>query len=191
MATPITSGVERTRPNTTAVVIVDVQQKLVPTMPSEQMDQLTRATRIVAGAAHELGAPILITEQYKKGLGETIEPVRELLGEATVIDKLTFSACNEPRFVQALKEGSIDAAIVLGMETHICVFQTVRDLLARGLRVDVPFDGVASRREDHRQVGLELCRKAGATITSAETILFDWMVQSGTPTFKKLAPLVR
>src|SRR5688500_7540807 len=135
-------GVERTKPNSTALVVVDVQEKLVSTIPADQMEQLLRATRMLLGAARELGAPAVMTEQYPKGLGRTISPLRELLGEAGArpIEKLTFSACNEPSFVQAIKDSGADAAVVLGMETHICVFQTVRDLCARGLRVDVPID---------------------------------------------------
>lgn len=184
---------ERTKPSTTAVILVDVQEKLVPTMPKDQLEQLDRAARMLLTAASELGAPVLVTEQYPKGLGPTIGPLRALCEAEGVkpIEKVTFSACLEPRFVQALKDCGADSAVVLGMETHICVFQTVRDLLARGLRVDVPIDGVASRRDDHREVGLGLCAKAGATITTAETVLFDWMVQSGTDTFKKLSKLVR
>ncbi|MFP6684069.1 MAG: isochorismatase family protein [Polyangiaceae bacterium] len=186
-------SVERTKPSTTAVIIIDVQEKLVPTMPAEQMEQLKRAARIMLGGARELGAHILCTEQYPRGLGHTISPLRDWLEEAqvTATEKLSFSACKEPRFVQELKDARIDSAIVLGLETHICVFQTVRDLAARGIRVQVPIDGVASRREDHRQVGLKLCERAGATLTTAETILFDWMVQSGTDTFKVLSKLVR
>ncbi len=186
-------GLERTKPSTTAVVVVDVQDKLVPTMPPAQMDQLVRATRILLGAAAELGAPVICTEQYPKGLGHTIGPLAEELARLGVkpIEKLAFSGCNEPAFVDALKHAKAEAAVVVGMETHICVFQTVRDLVARGLRVDVPIDGVASRRDDHKEVGLELCKRAGAVVTTAETVLFDWMVQSGTDTFKKLSKLVR
>lgn len=186
-------GVERTKPSTTAVIVIDVQERLVPTMPGAQMEALERASRIMIAAARELGAPILVTEQYPKGLGPTVAPLRDWIDEAgvTPIAKTAFSGCNEPAFLEALDECGADAAVVLGMEAHICVFQTVRDLCARGLRVDVPIDGVASRRDDHRQVGLDLCAKAGANITTAETILFDWMVQSGTDTFKTLSKLVR
>lgn len=185
--------VERTKPSATAVVIIDVQDKLAPMMPPERLARLQRAATILVTAARELGATVLATEQYPRGLGPTIGPLRELLEGAGVkpIEKLTFSSCNEPGFVQALKDSGADAVVVLGIETHICVFQTVRDLCARGLRVDVPIDGVASRFEDHREIGLKLCEKAGATLTTAETILFDWMVQSGTDTFKKLSKLVR
>lgn len=186
-------GVERTKPSTTAIIIVDVQDKLVPAMPADDVAALERAVRILLGAAAELGAPVLATEQYPKGLGTTIGTIRELLerAEADVVEKLTFSACNEPQFVQALKDTAADAAIVIGMETHVCVFQTVRDLVSRGIQVAVPLDGVASRRSDHKQVGLDLCAKAGATITTSETILFDWLVQAGTDTFRTLSKLVR
>ncbi len=186
-------GVERTRPSTTAILLVDVQEKLVPTIPVEAMADLSRAARILFGAARELGAPVLVTEQYPKGLGPTIEPLRDLYAPLHVkpIEKLAFSACADPAFIDALKATGCDAAIVLGMETHICVFQTVRDLVARGLRVDVAVDGVASRRDDHKRVGLDLCQRAGAGLTTAETVLFDWMVQSGTETFRSLSKLVR
>jgi len=187
------TGVERTKPSTTAIILIDVQEKLAPTMPAEQLASLERAARILLGAAAELGAPVLATEQYPKGLGPTIAPLAGLLEAAGVkpIAKQTFSCCAEPRFIAAFKESGADAAIVIGMETHVCVFQTVRDLQARGVRVDVPIDGVASRRDDHRRAGLDLCARAGAVITTAETLLFDWMVQSGTDTFKALAKLVR
>ena len=187
------SPVDRTRPNNTAIIVIDIQQKLAPSMPPERMAQIERASRILLGAAEELGAPVLATEQYPRGLGPTIDSVGELLQAADInpIEKVAFSACNEPTFVQALKARHIDSAVVLGMETHICVFQTVRDLVGRGMRVDVVIDGVASRREDHRQVGLDLCAKAGANLTTAETVLFDWLVQAGTDSFKKLAKLVR
>lgn len=187
------SNVDRTRPNSTAIVVVDVQQRLVPSMPPARMEQLERATRILVSAAIELDAHVLATEQYPRGLGPTIDSVAEQLANAkcTPIEKIAFSACNEPTFVQALNEREIKSAIVIGMETHICVFQTVRDLVARGIRVDVPIDGVASRREDHRDVGLQLCQQAGANLSSAETLLFDWLVQAGSDSFKKLSKLVR
>lgn len=174
-------------------MIIDLQEKLAPAMPRERLADTERAARIMLAAAAELGAPVLVTEQYSKGLGPTIPTIRQALETAdiTPIEKLTFSGCNEPRFIQAFKDTGADAAIVLGIETHVCVFQTVRDLLSRGVRVDVLLDGVASRRDDHRQVGLDLCAKAGATITTTETVLFDWMVQAGTDTFKKLSKLVR
>lgn len=185
--------VERTRPSTTAVVLLDIQEKLARAMPADRMADIERAARILLHAAAELRAPVLVTEQYPEGLGPTVPAIGELLEQAAVtpIAKLTFSACNEPAFIEALKSVGADAAIVLGVEAHVCVFQTVRDLVSRGVRVDVPVDGVASRRDDHRRVGLRLCEKAGGCLTTAETVVFDWLVQAGTDSFRKLAPLVR
>jgi nicotinamidase-related amidase len=85
----------------------------------------------------------------------------------------------------------VRAAIVVGMETHVCVYQTVRELAARGVDVFVPMDGVASRRDDHRAAGLELCRAAGATITTMETVVFDWLRRAGTDVFKHLSKRIR
>lgn len=186
-------SVERTEPSTTAVLIIDVQERLAPAMPPEQLAQLLRAAKIMLGAAAELGAPVLVTEQYPQGLGRTVPELQQLLGAVDhhLVDKLTFSCCGEPRLGQLLQAAQVKAVVVLGMETHVCVFQTVRDLVAQGRRVDVLSDGVASRREDHRQAGLRLCEQAGATLTTAETVLFDWLIRSGTDTFRKLSKLVR
>ncbi len=186
-------GVERTKPSTTAIIVVDVQEKLAPAMPHAALARVERAARILLGAATELGSPVIATEQNPQGLGPTVASLRTPLelANAVVVEKLTFSACAEPRFVKALKDTAADTAIVIGMEAHICVFQSVRDLLSRGLQVAVPLDGVASRAADHQQAGLDLCARAGATITTAETILFDWLVQSGTESFRKLSKLVR
>ena len=184
---------KRPDPRRSALLIIDVQERLVAAMPDEQMRELERAARILLGAAAELGAPVLWTEQYPKGLGPTTAPLRaglEAVG-ARPIEKLAFSACGETRFVAALEELELDAAIVLGMESHVCVFQTVRALCARGLEVHVPIDGVASRRDDHRHAGLALCERAGATLTTAETVLFDWLGEAGGDAFKKLSKLVR
>lgn len=79
----------------------------------------------------------------------------------------------------------------MGMETHVCVYQTVRELAARGTDVHVVIDGVASRRDDHRAAGIELCRAAGATITTMETVVFDWLGRAGSAEFKKLSKLIR
>jgi nicotinamidase-related amidase len=187
-------AIARSKPSTTAVIVIDVQERLVPSMPDARVQQLLRASRIMLTAAKELGAPILVTEQYPKGLGASVAPLlkqMQSVGAPAPIEKVAFSACNEPTFVDKLKEHQVDSAVVLGMETHICVFQTVRDLCARGIQVDVLSDGVSSRRDDHREVGLALCQQAGATVSTAETVLFDWLVQAGTPTFKTLSKLVR
>ncbi|WP_437484880.1 isochorismatase family protein [Sorangium sp. So ce1014] len=183
----------RIEPSTSAVILIDVQEKLAAAMPAPQMDALTRAASVLIEAARRLGAAVIATEQYPAGLGRTVAPIAEKLAQAgaPVIHKMEFSACDALDFERAFNERAPRAAIVVGMEAHVCVFQTVRELAARGVAVHVPLDGVASRRDDHRLAGLDLCRAAGATITTAETVVFDWLRVAGTDDFKHLSKLIR
>ncbi|MBE7479389.1 MAG: isochorismatase family protein [Polyangiaceae bacterium] len=184
---------QRLDPKKTAVVVVDVQDRLAAAMPAEQLERVKRSARILVEAARLLGARVLATEQYPKGLGATVPEVAEALksADAPCFEKLDFSACDAAGFGERLSGSGVTAAVVLGMETHVCVYQTVRDLVARGLEVHVPIDGVASRREDHREVGLALCEKAGATRTTSETVVFDWLARASGDAFKQVSKLVR
>lgn len=184
---------DRLDPLRSAVVVVDVQEKLAPAMTAEALSSVVRAATILVEAARVTGAHVLATEQYPKGLGPTIPDVASLLATAGTapIEKVAFSALGEPAFFRALRRLGVRDVVVLGMETHICVFQTARDLRALGYGVHVPFDGVASRRDDHRDVGLDLCRGVGASVTTAETIAFDWLRRAGTDAFKVVSKLVR
>jgi nicotinamidase-related amidase len=180
-------------PQEAVVVVVDLQERLFSAMPELQGNDLLRAGTILLHAARLLGAEAIATEQYPEKLGPTLAPIAEKLDllSAPRIAKLDFSACREPAFEAAVAKLARRKAIVIGMETHICVFQTVRDLCARGFTVHVPIDGVASRRDDHRAAGLELCRAAGAHITTVETIVFDWLGRAGTDSFKALSKLIK
>jgi len=148
---------------------------------------------VLLEAARLLGVPVLASEQYPKGLGPTIEPIAERLRAMGVepIDKNTFDACSEPRFARALAERSPRSVVVAGMETHICVYQSARELVNRGLEVHVVADAVASRREENRAMGLALCERAGALVTPAETAVFDRLGRAGTEEFKAISKLVR
>lgn len=183
----------RMYPEECAVLIIDVQEKLAAAMPAAQLEGVTRATTILVEAARLLGARVLVTEHYPAGLGPTIAPIAEKLAPLGVapIVKMTFSACDTSAFERAFVATGARRAIVVGMEAHICVFQTVRELAARGVDVAVPIDAVASRRDDHRATGLDLCRAAGATLTTMETVVFDWLREAGTPQFKALSKLIR
>jgi nicotinamidase-related amidase len=183
----------RIDPAESAVVIVDVQEKLAVAMPEAQITALIRAATVLIEAARLLGAEVIATEQYPQGLGKTIAPIAERLAEAgaPVIPKMEFSACDAAGFGQAWSKRAPRAAVVVGMESHVCVYQTVRELAARGVLVHVPLDGVASRRDDHRLAGLDLCRAAGATVTTMETVVFDWLRQAGTEPFRRLSKLIR
>lgn len=183
----------RLNPKECAIVIIDVQEKLSAAMPEKALAELVRASTVLLEAAHLLGARVLVTEQYPAGLGPTIAALTDPLAKAGAqkIEKLDFSACDEPLFERALLTNSPKTIIALGMETHVCVFQTVRELCARGTDVYVPIDGVTSRREDHKAAGLELCRGAGATLSTMESIVFDWLKRAGSEEFKRLSKLIR
>src|SRR4051812_40926930 len=184
---------QRLVPSSTLVAVIDVQDRLVSAMPPAAMEQLTRGVGLLLEAAQLLGAPVLATEQYPKGLGRTIAPLAEKLDAvgAPPIEKVDFSACGAPEFRAHLDKLSPAAVVVMGMEAHVCVFQTVRDLRARGLTVYVPLDAVVSRRDDHRETGLALCERAGAIRTTTETIVFDWLERAGTDSFRALSKLIR
>ena len=183
----------RLDPRETTILVIDVQEKLVAAMPAPALADVTRAATVLLEAAATFGARVIATEQYPQGLGHTIAPIAERLAAASspVIEKVEFSACDNRAFEQAWSAARSKTAIVLGMEAHVCVFQTVRELAARGINVLVPIDGVASRRDDHRAAGLDLCRAAGATLTTTETVVFDWLQRAGTAEFKKISKLVR
>ncbi|HYV67989.1 MAG TPA: isochorismatase family protein [Myxococcales bacterium] len=172
------------------LLLVDVQEKLARAMPEEGMARVTKNAGILLKAARRLGLPVVASEQYKKGLGDTLSELRELLALAPV-EKMEFSCgASQPIAREILRTGR-KQVIVLGMEAHVCVFQTVRDLLRGGFAVFVPEDAIVSRTEENRAIGLHLCEKAGATLTSTETVLFDLLGVAGTPEFKELAPLIR
>lgn len=184
---------QRLDPKTTAVIVIDVQERLAPAMPEEHLAELLRSSRILLRGAALFGSPVLVTEQYPRGLGATIQEIAEPLAELNVAprDKLSFSACDDPAFMSELETSGARAAVVIGMESHVCVYQTVRDLVDAGFDVHVPIDGVCSRRDDHRQAGIDLCVRSGAVRTTTESIAFDWLRVAGSPEFKELSQLIR
>ena len=184
---------ERLVPPKTALIVVDLQEKLVPAMPTSRIDGLLRSTKILLEAAVTLGVPVIVTEQYPRGLGPTCAVIDETLQHVrhTRISKTTFDACMEPTFADALMAADVEAAVVVGVEAHICVLQTTRSLLERGYATHVVGDAVASRREENRSVGLDLVRAAGGYVTCTETVVFDWLGRAGTEAFKALSPLLK
>ncbi|HYO94724.1 MAG TPA: isochorismatase family protein [Polyangiaceae bacterium] len=184
---------ERLMPSETAVLVVDVQERLSTAMPRTRMADLVRAARILIEGGQALGAHVFATEQYPRGLGRTLEAVAGLLDRASAprFEKLGFSAWSSEPLRAALEQVQPRSVVVLGMEAHVCVFQSVRDLARAGYAVYVPVDGVVSRRDDQREVGLQLCERSGAVLSSAESVAFDWLEQAGTPAFKLVSGLIR
>lgn len=184
---------QRLVPSQTLVAVIDIQDGLAPAMEPTRMADVTRGVPLLLTAAKLLGAPVLATEQYPKGLKTTILPVLEKLDELGVprFEKTAFSAAEVPEVQRRIEQLSPKTVIVVGMETHVCVYQTVRDLRAKGLEVMVPVDAVASRRDEDRAVGLDLCQRSGAIPTSIETVVFDWLGRAGTDVFRTVSKLLR
>jgi nicotinamidase-related amidase len=132
---------------------------------------------------------IVATEQYPRGLGPTVEPLRSRLGE--VPDKLTFSCGGRPEIFRDLRQRGVWKILVVGIETHVCVQQTALDLLADGFRVYVAVDAVGSRFDSDCEIALRRMDSAGVTLTTTESALFEWCDAAGTPEFKQISALAR
>jgi nicotinamidase-related amidase len=180
----------RPAPGATALVVIDIQQKLAPAMDAAAGPRVLKAARTLLELARQKGWPVVATEQYPQGLGPTIPELAAELGGAAPLPKTCFSACGAEGFQDRLGAGT-RSAVVIGMEAHVCVLETALDLLSSGVRVFIPWDGVASRREEDRTTALEQLRAAGAVITSSETLAFQALGKAGTPEFKAISARVR
>lgn len=172
-------------PGRAALVVIDVQEAFRKAVPG--FEQVAGATATLIGGAEAVGIPIHITEQYPKGLGETVAEVAGQLPEGvTPIEKLCFSAAEAEGF----DLDGRDQALVCGVETHVCVNQTVLDLLTEGVEVHVAEDAVGSRTDENKGVGLHKMERAGAVVTSVETALFELVGVAGTDEFKRVQKLI-
>lgn len=179
-------------PADTAVLLVDVQERFLPAIPAIAPDQpCGRACRILLEGAALLGVPVVISEQYPKGLGATLPALRAAAPAAPVFAKTHFSCCGDEaldRHLDALGRGTV---VVCGVEAHVCVLATVADLLQRGRRVLVAADAVASRSDANRDLAIQAMRDLGALALPVESLLFRLQRVAGTGAFKQLSALVR
>jgi nicotinamidase-related amidase len=142
-------------------------------------------------SANVLDVPILLTEQYKKGLGETIPELIQEIKSPQVFPKEHFSACLEADFIPTVESFNRNKIVVVGMETHVCVLQTCLDLIKAGFQVHLVADAVASRVDKNRDIAIDLLRQAGAVISSTEIVIFQWACRANTDEFRKILPIVR
>jgi nicotinamidase-related amidase len=166
-----------------ALVVVDVQEGFRPYVSFAGVAESCR--RLLAGA-RILGLPALVSEQYPKGLGKSASELGIEEGEEMMIEKTVFSAARADGF----DLGGREQAIVCGIETHVCVSQTVHDLLDRGVEVHVPADAVGSRHQLDYERGLERLERAGAVVSTVESALFELLERAGTPEFKSVQKLI-
>lgn len=171
------------------LLVIDIQEKLLPVISNKEV--ITEKNNILISAANKLNIPIVYTEHYAKGIGPTVEDLKQNLTNAVKFDKVAFSACLEDGFLELIQETKRKKIIVTGTETHVCVFQTIRDLLNNGYQVFVPIDAVGSRQDIIKDNALSLLRDMGAVITNTELLVFDLVKISGTPEFREMLKLIK
>ena len=173
------------------LTIVDVQERLFNAMDAERRDDMVSNVKILASAARRLDVPVLLTEQYPKGLGRTLPEVKALLADLAPLEKTAFSCAGADGFMDRVKALGADHVILAGIEAHVSVLLTALDLLGRGLKVSVVADAVCSRRVANLEIGLAQARQAGAVITATETVVFQLIGSADSDAFRELSKLLR
>lgn len=171
----------------TALLVVDLQEKLLPKIINS--DDVARNATFMVKAAKTLGVPVLATEQYPKGLGATVEPLRSLIEK--VWEKQSFSAVREGGVLDFLKSDARIKVVLVGIEAHICVMQTVLDLLNQGFHVFICVDAVSSRYAIDVKIALKRMQQAGAVLVTSETCVYELLETAANPVFKEISAMVQ
>ena len=175
--------------NKAALVIVDIQERLVVAM--DQKENVTTNCLHLIEAAKLLKIPTVVTEQYPKGLGPTIHELKDAVPVYAPLEKITFDCCRGDGFLEKIASLGKKQIILTGMETHVCVLQTCLGLLKEGYTVHLVSDAVCSRKQTDYKTARELMRDAGAVITCTETVLFQLLEKAGTPEFKAISKRIK
>ncbi|MEQ8666738.1 MAG: hydrolase [Rhodospirillales bacterium] len=176
-------------PEHSCLIVIDMQDRLVPAMQAPA--RTIRNAGILIRAADRLGVPILMTEQYPKGLGPTVKELKGLSDKAQTIPKIHFSCMQEPAFADAFRALDRRQAVICGMEAHICVLQTGVQLMDQGHEIFVVTDATSSRTLESEQACLDRLQACGAGIVTTEMVVFEWLGAAGTDAFKELLPLIK
>jgi isochorismate hydrolase len=175
--------------NDVILLITDIQDKLASVM--KMRDHVVKNCLHLIELAKMQNIPIVVTEQYPKGLGRTVPEIQAALPSYKPVEKVAFNCCAEPAFLTEIKKPGKKKVIVTGMETHICVLQTSLGLLQEGLDVHLVQDAVCSRTKANWKTGVEFLRDAGAVVTCTETVLFQLLKVAGTEEFKKISQRIK
>ena len=177
--------------NDSLLVIVDIQTKLADAMPEADAEEVINNSRRLVEAAGILKIPVLLTEQYPKGLGPTDTSIAKNLPEQTqVFEKTGFSCCAADGFCQTLEASKRQQVILVGQEAHVCILQTALELLHQGYQVYVVEDAVCSRNAEHKFFTMNRMQHLGITITNHESVLFEWLQGAEHADFKTIAALL-
>ena len=171
------------------LVVVDLQERFRDLI--HDIDGVLAATEKLVGFCHQLDIPVLVTEQYPRGLGVTVPEVRDLFRDFHPLEKVHFSCALDDGFRTALAATKRDQVLVCGIETHVCVYQTAFDLLRDGKQVALAADGISSHRAADRALGLDAMRSLGAQVMNAQMMMFEILREAGTADFKAVGPFLR
>lgn len=177
-------------PENVCLQIIDVQQSLMSKIKGA--DKVAATVELMIRCGRILGIPIIANTQYKKGLGPYVANVESLVGDIPQIDKVEFNAVangETESFIDGLPQ-EVDTSILVGVETHICIYQTAMGLLNRGRNVWVVTDGVSSRKLDDHQAGLQRLQSMGVSLGTAEMLIYELLGKAGSPEFKQILPII-
>lgn len=172
-----------------ALLIVDVQEKLAPVMTDPR--RVIHHCSLLLRAAQRLAVPVLVSEQYPRGIGPTMIDLRQWVEDEAVVEKTHFSGAHEPAVMERITALARPQIVVAGIEAHICVLQTALGLTEKGYEVLVVADACASRRVENETLAMDRLRQAGIGVVGTEMVLFEWLQQAGTPEFKELSALIK
>ncbi len=174
-----------------ALLVVDIQENLMKVISGRE--EVARNSALLIKAAKTLDIPVVATTQYAARIGDFVTEVKAELAGITPLDKLEFGCFNNQPFCEQIRSltGEVNTLVVCGVETHICIYQTVLGARLAGYRVWVPADAVSSRTRKNYKTGLARLREIGAVVANSEMIIYDWLRQAGTPPFKALLPALK
>ncbi len=171
------------------LVIVDVQERLLPAMADP--DSVVRGCGTLMQAARRLDLPMLVSEQYPKGIGPTVAALKALMAPDAVLEKLHFSCGEDPGVTDRLRGFGRRQVVVAGIEAHVCVLQSALRFRQQGYEVFVAADACSSRVPRNAEIGFDRLRQNGVSVVSVEMVLFEWLNCAGTPEFKDLMKLIK
>lgn len=171
------------------LLIVDIQEKLAPAI--DQAEAAIYNNRRLLEAARQLAVPTLVSEQYPKGLGQSLAAIKDVAVHAQFFEKSHFSCAREPGVLERLRKANRQQIILTGMETHVCVLQSALGLQDAGFDVFLVADASSSRSSANRVYAIERMRTCGVHIASTEMVLFEWLAKAGTEEFRNLLPLIK
>jgi isochorismate hydrolase len=173
------------------LLVIDVQDRLAKVMPQDIFSNMLQTIKMLVAAAGHFQLPVLTTEQYPQGIGPTVDELNAVQQLGPVIEKVSFGCCGEPKFLSTILELERPQIIVTGMEAHVCVYQTVLELIKHDLNVHLVRDGICSRNAMDFKAAIHCARAAGAVVTTAETVMFQLLKGSKHPAFKAISQLVK